>query len=1076
MGCRSARSGIFSNEEVTVLLLKANPELKNVFKKLITTMKLQVAWTDIFVVTNNSLVLAGDVRSLIFNFDNKKAHTTILEIPEDAERLATMPSDDMLNNVMNITLYSFGKWGVISGLKVDKEYQALNTLFSQVLRPVGVEPKFTEDNFRFFKNGVQITYEDALLLVLRLLMKEGKLTESQSLVTSKEKANEKKDSASVRDKEDTDGQKRKSSLDMGDYENDYEIGLWHNLCWKKDSYDFKKTPQTENDAVKSRIGNNFYMTNYLCPKCGEKLYMGVYPVDKELLIETEEGRVFMARAYSCHNCNTFYTPRPGKLLQESDIYILKFDEDRTAYEDYLDILGSKAERTTNYKFNEFEAERNKNSAAENDEKSDMAADGEAYNQNEADVNNNANTDSNSNTNINNDVSANTDADTSAFKNIKAKFLKRNGKLFTKNSKVSLLKPSNIQGGTQEISENTETGTKDAPAQAMPKNTKTGITAAIARKISKISETGRTGADEQNVSAIARTDSTGTNTLNPKTSNSKNPDPESANHNSQNTEPPRAAEPTQEEPSSQTAQYAAALAQKTTDELKALLSDLERKNEAGRPGQNTNAETSHYLDAAKETLRIKLTAKYDARMGALNNLPPRQLSDLKNQIEKETSLPNEKKEEYIKEINNRLYKTEKASLEQKVELSKKKTYAEVGQIIADVENRDIPEELKQETLRNLNLIKSDRAKREAEHLITHMPLHMDRKQLSVYLDKLNQYKEADLTPYRLQLEQKMDMAEKEEISAMIKRGGKKDRAALHSLYEQLQARDYKEENKAPFLEKIHDKIRQMDEDEIERICPSIVTLSFAEGVQAYEQISQGMFLPELKTDTLEMIKRRLTKLKTDESLQLMRKLKNDMEEKMTDCGGFYFYNAREEMKAAQNMPSRSRISDNAEDNTEDGGIEASSRAAMLCAINGYAAARGTFEYPLMVCDTSRSKNGREGFVLTPDNIFYHTFLNSGVISIMDIDKVQTGRRLFSKGIFIKRFTGKKEKLPNNIKPEDWEAFTKILDDFATYLQEKPESRNIEYMAKEKHDVIHCYRCGYVYKNGNVCPKCGSKMNR
>ena len=86
-----------------------------------------------------------------------------------------------------------------------------------------------------------------------------------------------------------------------------------------------------------------------------------------------------------------------------------------------------------------------------------------------------------------------------------------------------------------------------------------------------------------------------------------------------------------------------------------------------------------------------------------------------------------------------------------------------------------------------------------------------------------------------------MAEKEEISGIVKRGGKKDRSALWELYGQLEKEDYKAENKAPFLEKIYEKIRKMDEDEIERICPDIASLSFAEGLEAYEKIEQGMFL-------------------------------------------------------------------------------------------------------------------------------------------------------------------------------------------------------------------------------------------
>ena len=87
-----------------MLLLKANPELQKVFGKLIKTMKVPVTWNQVFVISNNCLILAGDVRSLIFNFDNKKSYTSIIEIPEDGIRLQSMPTDHILNNIMNMEI------------------------------------------------------------------------------------------------------------------------------------------------------------------------------------------------------------------------------------------------------------------------------------------------------------------------------------------------------------------------------------------------------------------------------------------------------------------------------------------------------------------------------------------------------------------------------------------------------------------------------------------------------------------------------------------------------------------------------------------------------------------------------------------------------------------------------------------------------------------------------------------------------------------------------------------------------------------------------------------------------------
>lgn len=983
-----------------MLLLKANPELKNIFGKLIKTMKLSVEWTDIFVIANNNLILAGKVRSLVFSFDSKRAYTSIMEFPSEGEDLTSMPSDSLLNNVIEMTLYAFGKWGIISGLRVEKDDQELNALFEAILRPVKVEPAFSKDNFYFYKSGIQVTYEDAMFAILKLLRSEGRLKEGQSLATSESEEERSDDTQKNHSEENTLNSEKSTTETMTEDEDDYEIGLWHNLCWKKASYPFQKASHSETNNARSRIGYDFYISNHLCPKCDNNLYMGVYPVNKELLIETDEGRVFMARVYTCYDCNIFYTPRPQKLLQEGDIYHLEFDEDRTAYEDYLSILGKRTKKTINHNFNEFESERNRKTVSSNAEDTlttafnaqDTQADSSGMQDIQTDL-------------ANKQDPQDTSIRTTGIKALKEQLSNRRKKLFSKNAK----------------NQKAESGQ--------------GISVQPERTNRIIDHVGQSSPD-----------------IVP---------PGSSQVNSLPTETP---------------QDVTNLAGKTTEELKAILARIEHQDETSSTGDGIHTTDSPYIEAVKKTLQNKLTAKYDARMGALQNLSHKQLSDLKNQIYKETVLSEDQKSEYIKNIDVLLYQAEKKALEQKVESSKSKTYAEIGRIMAEVEKQNIPEELKQESLQKLMQIKEDRAAREVEHLVTHIPLHLDRKQLSTYLDKLGQYEEVDISPYRDQLEKRRDLAEKEEISRLIKRGGKKDRNALWNLYQQLQEQDYKEENKAPYLEKIYEAIRKMDEARIEKICPSITSLSFADGLKAYEQIEEGMFLPDLKVNTLEMIKRRLTRLKTDESVQLMRKLKHEMEEKLTDLEHFYFYDAREEQRIAQNGQSKTAIwEDELEEKEEQKKEEY--RTAMLCAINGYAAARGPYEYPLMVCDTSRTASGKEGFVLTPDHIFYHTFLRSGVIQITNIEQIQSAKKaIFNKGILAKLLVGGKEKLPHKVKPEDWDAFAKVLGDFVSYLKDRPESRSLEYMAKDKHDVIHCYRCGFVYKGGGVCPKCGSKMNR
>lgn len=1018
-----------------MLLLKANPELQKVFGKLIKTMKVPVTWSDVFVISNNCLILAGEVRSLILNFDNKKSYTSIIEIPEESIRLQSMPADHILNNIMNMALYAFGKWGIISGLKVGQDYAALNALFADALRPAGIEPDFDKDNFRFFKGGIQITYEDTALAILRLLKQEGKLKEGQSLVTSDPQQSS-EPSGSGKNNVQTDEQ------DLPDLDEDYyKLGLWHNMRWKSESAVFRKAAHTSADAAKSRIGNNFYLTNYLCPKCNEKLYMGVYPAGREMLIETDEGRVFMARSYACNTCNMFYTPCPKKLIQEGDVYNLKFDEDRTAFEDYLDILGRGAERTSNSNFNEFESDRNRRQTKDTKNPDKRPA-------------------------------QNTEPAPSAIQERKSlkEHLSERIKSGAKNRKVPETEMPPVQNKSQndpaqdmiqnnpeqsKIQNNSEQSKiQNDPGQTTKRAAK--ATVAAPRKT-----TSQTPVIPDSKKADSKTELT-------PPANNMTPASDSRQPQMQATAPTKEPVPAEAPPQPDPVPAAFRLAGKTTDELRAILSSLSRKPEP----DETDAR---YRKVVEEVLGEKLTAKYDARIRTLNNLSSRQLSDLKNQIEKEAVLSEEKKKQYVQKINGRLFQEEEKVLAQKVELSRNRSYAEIGRMIEDIEKRSLPEELKQETIQKLKQFQTERAEQEVAQLIEHLPLHLDRKQLAAYLDKINQYQDVDITPYRKQLEYRKNMAEKEEITAMIRRGGRKDRNVLWNLYEQLQKQDYKEENKAPFLEKIYEKVRKMDEERIEQICPSIVTLSYSDALKAYDQISQGMFLPELKVNTLEMIKRRLTRLKTDESVQLMRKLKHDLEESLPEHYDFYYYNAREEMKRTPETSASSSVQADLYGKEDE--LEAeNNREAMLNAINGYAAQRGVYEYPLMVCDASRNRNGKEGFVLTPDHIFYHTFFHSGVIDIADIEEILSGRKLFGKGVYVKYSDGRKEKLPNLVASKDWPAFAAVLYDFIIYLQERPESRSLEYMAKETHDVKCCYRCGFVYKTGDVCPKCGSKMNR
>lgn len=1129
-----------------MILLKANPKLKNVFAKLVKTMNVTVAWTDVFVIVNNNLILAGDVRSLIFSFDNRKIYTNILEMPIGSKHIDSMPSDGMLENVINMCLYAFGKWGSIGALRVDKDYTALNSLFESVLQPVNIEPAFNSENFRFYRNGIQITYEDTILEVLKFLRDEGKLNEGQNLIpqTASGQDNETEENDSF--SEDTPGHEEYAYNNAEDDEYDSEIGLWSNLIWKKESCVFEKRSGSGDSAANSRIGHDFYITDNLCPRCREKLYMAMYPAGKELLIDTEEGRVFMARTYTCYNCNSFYTPRPKKLLQEGDVYSLKFDADRTAYEDYLSILGETAERTANYKFNEFESERNGGKDGNSQPDSFYINEFNRGAQPRYNINDVQDPESldvkqvwmkthtervraeheksereimererrererlererEDQERLAREIAEQEHREFERIERLRAEQARlEREKLEWERAEHERLERERAEQerrdreraerlrAEQEQLEREKLEWERAEQERLERDraererleqerierdraererlererlewerTKQERLARekaererleqerIEREQADRERREREKAEWERLERekaefeIAEKERLERERIEREKADRERLERERIEREKAEKERRERERSEREQAEKERAEREEAerirkeqekvtirqeillLSGKNTDELRKILSGLEHKS-AAQPEENAlSEEENNYMLAVRETLRTKLNSKYAARVGTLNHLSFRELSDLRKQIESEYVLYNEERDDYLGKIDNCLNKAEAEILDQKIELSRNKPYSEIERIMDEISKRSCPDDIKQTALNKLEQIMSERAGVEVEDLIAHIPMHLDRKQLAVYLEKIERYKGVDLSPYSAILEEKSNIAEEEEISAMIKRSGKKDRDELWSLYEELKAADYKEGNKAPYLEKIYDKIREMDEEQIDKLCPSIALLSFDDVLAVYKQIEDGAFLPEIKADALEIIKKHLTKLKTDESVRLMRKLKLSIEDNMADSdfSGLYFYDALDEMNKSNNTENKPEMQ------------YSKNYDAMMNAVESYASPREPYEYPLMVCDASRSRTGKDGFVITTEHIFYHTPFNSGRINIADITEVKANKSLFSKGVYVKYYNGSKEKLPNNINPEYLDAFAKVLNDFVNYLHEK-----------------------------------------
>lgn len=295
-----------------MIVLKADKELNLTFQKLIKMMDVPVEWNGMFFVIGDYLILQGSVRSLFFNFDTKLVVTNIIELKAEEQMIAAVEQHPNVRDILNMVLYAFGKWGNIKGLRVDKDYVQLNRLFAQILGEFQVESQYGPEHFRFYKNKIRLTYEDVIEAVLS--------DEPEKVLLPEEEEPQ---------------------------------GLWHKLVWKKAASSFLMRDTTLAERRRNRIGNNFYLAGYLCPKCGSQLYMAVYPEGREFQIETEEGAVRIARVYSCKKCCCMYTPRPKRLLVDGDVYKMDFERDEAAYEDYQELLGRTAGRNVNTKYNEY---------------------------------------------------------------------------------------------------------------------------------------------------------------------------------------------------------------------------------------------------------------------------------------------------------------------------------------------------------------------------------------------------------------------------------------------------------------------------------------------------------------------------------------------------------------------------------------------------------------------------------------------------------------------------------------------------------------------------------------------------
>ncbi len=985
-----------------MVCIKANDEIVKVYQRIITAMRERVEWNGDIIIRKNTMILVGRVRSMYFELATRRVYSDIEELNFDMANAFEMGNNKLITNIINMLLYPFGKWGAIKGLNVEQDYMVLAALFSQIYKEIDVETYFTKTSFKFFINGIQITFEDAMEKCIDYIQKQREIkNEAEKSKEGSGKNETEKNTKEGSGRNETENNvKKDGGINRAEEDNEDTAGinveeerkgagLWHNMKWSSGKFQFNREDVDKKYANSHRIGNNFYMVPYECPDCGEHLHMVVYPQRKENVIDTDDGRVYITRAYTCDNCKKFYTAKPGKLLREGDAYVLDFDNDEYAARDYVLLLGKKGSKTGNCNFNMYEADYEKNVSSlgkrlsERCRKMELLTD-EELEQILAQM----------------DEGFFSDYEKERFLAIIEQELEYREKMRNKKmgefgrrsdereddeEENEEVKDDNSFAGEGLSEENTEKSKGKGIFFGRNAKKKESKTLSEPDLKNKDTEESKTGSEEKSV-------------LGTENKTIKECDKENIREN-----------------------------QIIKDNCKRDNKEIEETKE-----NETIKENDSHEDNATEIKRTEQNQKEE---------------NVKNgESAKKESKENDKKPADSKAAANRASFYDRITDE-----SRTAKYSEIVENIKKVKASNGSEQEKNHYIEVLTKLCKAAAKREIEYMLSHLPGNINFDRYKRTKEKLMTYTQIDVSPYIKIVDTKRDKVEFDELNKLVGSVDRDNRNDLLEMMEKIKNGEYEKRNSDRFVEGLRKRVYAIDEAKLRGICPNPDNITFDEGVKALKEIEKGIFLPELKSNMLQLIDKKLTALKTEECELLVKKLKRDLDGKISDMSKLHFYDIRKMRE-------------------EDKGDKEISFVKV--AVSTYAYATGTYEYPVVICDSSMFGSGKEGFIITPDHVFYKGLIKSGSIDVKNINRVFSEK----KGLMIEHSSKGNVKMPCTLNKNDEKNMAEVLDGFVDYLKMKPESRSIEYMSKQEHEVKCCYRCGHVFTKGNICPKCGSRFEQ
>ena len=929
-----------------MIVLKSTAELHLVFNKLIKTLSVPVEWNGNFVISGNFLILPGKERSVIFNYDTRRVTTNLSDDRLSRKVPEPIREGSGLINIFNLVLYAFGKWGALKGITVEKDYKKINTLVGAVFGAYGVSADYTEQHCFWYKDGTRITYEDVIQLAIE---SEHRQPESEEDIEE-------------------------------------ETGLWHSTTWKLDnqSFIFEKLPMAQ--RRKGRIGHNFYKVGYACPHCGEKLYMASFSGREKPVIDTVEGRVQLARAFFCPSCVIFYTPLPEAGLEDEEVYYLDFDGDKTAGNDYMEMLGRLGTREVNGDFNKYVDRVNdegRTTTRQSLNGIDKGISDERRSLNGIDKG--IKDDRRSLNGIDKGIKDDRRSLNGIDKGIKDDRRSLNG--IDKGIKDDRRSLNGIDKGISDDRRSLngiDKGIKD------DRRSLNGIDKGISD-------------DRRSLNGIDKGISDDRRSLNGIDKGIKD-DRRSLNGIDKGIKDDRRSLNGIDKGISDDRSDLNGIDKGISDDRRSLngVRKFDDENEQISDKVSGNPDKEDVFDIVHE--KAAVMADIDGT-GELHT------------YRKDTS--HVRCKDAIKSSRRKLRIRRLAVLFKSFSIVK--WFRRKGYGKASKENSD------KELYRNAERISAPGAVTASD----------------------------GKAGYTMREEAESAPAQRRKLDELLEKTGNATRKDIVDLLDKVKAGHFDKTVQMEYAGKLQENIAALDRRRIDEACKGYLDYNGEELEKLYSMIEEEEFLPEIKAAALDSVSGRLWKIRNEEAELLVKRIKKSLcENGVSENHALYFYPAMEILEG--------RADTHVKDHLE-------------CAVDSYAPGLGKYEYPVIMEDTTGKQNGKRGMFITPDAIYYGNFYTYGHIMAENIERIGSYTGFMGRYVIVYLDDGSKIRLSSVIAKDELEAYAMTLNDFVIYLKQKPFSRKEKYLAKESHDVICCFRCGYVYKNMKECPKCGYKFN-